>query len=144
MQWSYNYGAYRTGAAYMYNNTEKDEWKEAVDGLIDRLLDQFFPEEYDGETFAEYLCEPNSLCNFNEILSNGIVAPRLTSVALIVPDTYDQIFPKLQASAQAAALSCSGVGNNTCGIKWYTEEWDQSISMEQQIIATNILLSSYQ
>jgi mannan endo-1,6-alpha-mannosidase len=60
---------------------------------------------------------------------------------LIVPETYDRIFAKLQTSAQAAALSCSGAGNNTCGIKWYKSSWDGSIGMEQQIIATDILSS---
>ncbi|KAL4922943.1 glycoside hydrolase family 76 protein [Aspergillus undulatus] len=141
-QWSYNYGSYLTGAAYMYNYTEKAEWKEAVDGLLGKLLKEFFPQQYGGgKIFTEYLCEPKALCNFNEILFKGIVSTWLTSVALIVPETYNKIYTKLQTSAQAAAEQCSGAGNNTCGIKWYTEKWDQSIGMEQQIIATDILSS---
>ncbi|KAL2834885.1 mannan endo-1,6-alpha-mannosidase [Aspergillus cavernicola] len=139
-QWSYNYGAYLTGAAYMYNYTGKSEWKEAVDGLLDRVLDQFFPKQYGGGIISD-MCEPVSLCNFNEILFKGIVSAWLAFVAVVVPETYDLIFPKLQTSAQAAALSCSGAGNNTCGITWYTREWDKSIGMEQQIIATDILSS---
>ncbi|OJJ07435.1 hypothetical protein ASPVEDRAFT_142365 [Aspergillus versicolor CBS 583.65] len=139
-QWSYNYGAYLTGAAYMYNFTEKAEWKEAVDNLLEKVLKQFFPQKMGGgQIFSEFLCEPSGLCNFNEILFKGVVSHWLTLVALIVPETYDKIFPKLQTSAQAAAKACSGSGNNTCGIKWYTQKWDGSIGMEQQIIATDIL-----
>lgn len=92
-----------------------------------------------GKIFSEFLCEPSGLCNFNEILFKGVVSHWLTLVALLIPETYDKIFPKLQTSAQAAAQACSGSGNNTCGIKWYTEKWDGSIGMEQQIIATDIL-----
>ncbi|KAL5333026.1 glycoside hydrolase [Aspergillus crustosus] len=141
-QWSYNYGTYLIGAAYMYNHTQKATWREAVDGLLGKIFDQFFPEQHGGNIFSEFLCEPVELCNFNERLFKGIVSVWLTSVALVVPDTYDLIFPKLQASAVAAARSCSGAGNNTCGIKWYEQEWDGSIGMEQQTIATNILSSA--
>ncbi|KAL2803254.1 glycoside hydrolase [Aspergillus granulosus] len=141
-QWSYNYGTYLIGAAYMYNYTEKAEWKTAVDGLLGKLLDTFFPDQYGGgKIFSEYLCEAKELCNFNEILFKGIVSSWLAFVSLIVPETYDQIFPKLQTSAQAAALSCSGMDNNTCGVRWYQSKWDGWVGMEEQIIATDILSS---
>ncbi|KAL3472592.1 mannan endo-1,6-alpha-mannosidase [Aspergillus californicus] len=141
-QWSYNYGAYLTGAAYMYNYTEKAEWKTRVNGLLGVLLDTFFPDNMgDGKIFAEYLCEPKELCNYNEILFKGIVSTWLSAVAIIVPETYEQIFPKLQTSAQAAALSCSGSNNNTCGVRWYQSKWDGWTGMEEQIIATDILTS---
>ncbi|PYI00609.1 mannan endo-1,6-alpha-mannosidase [Aspergillus sclerotiicarbonarius CBS 121057] len=147
-QWSYNYGAYLMGAAYMFNYTGMGEWGDVVEGLLGRVLDQFFIiEDNDGDgeggdgggIFSEYLCEPSALCNFNEILFKGIVSSWLSAVAIVVPETYDRIFPNLQASAQAAALACTGADNNTCGIKWYTREWDLSIGMEQQIIATDVL-----
>ncbi|CEL03842.1 Putative Endo mannanase, GH76 family [Aspergillus calidoustus] len=141
-QWSYNYGTYLIGAAYMYNYTEKAEWKTAVDGLLGKLLDTFFPDQYGGgKVFAEFLCEAKELCNYNEILFKGIVSSWLTFVSLIVPETYDQIYPKLQTSAQAAALSCSGMDNNTCGVRWYESKWDGWVGMEEQIIATDILSS---
>ncbi|KAL2867764.1 glycoside hydrolase family 76 protein [Aspergillus lucknowensis] len=141
-QWSYNYGAYLMGAAYMYNYTEKATWKTAVDGLLGRILGTFFPKEMGGgEIMAEYLCEPKELCNYNEILFKGIVASWMAFVSLIVPETYGQIFPKLQTSAQAAAQSCSGMNNNTCGVRWYQSKWDGWVGMEEQIIATDILAS---
>ncbi|KAL5334198.1 glycoside hydrolase [Aspergillus crustosus] len=141
-QWSYNYGTYIIGAAYMYNLTEKTEWKTAVDGMLAKLLDTFFPDESGGgKIFSEYLCEPKELCNYNEILFKGIVSTWLTSVSLVVPETYDLIYPKLQTSAQAAALSCSGMNNNTCGVRWYESKWDGWVGMEEQIIATDVLSS---
>ncbi|KAL4933804.1 uncharacterized protein BDV17DRAFT_286615 [Aspergillus undulatus] len=62
-------------------------------------------------------------------------------MAIIVPDIYDLIFLKLQATAHTAILFYSGAGNNTYGIKWYAQRWDQTIGMEQQTIATSILSS---
>ncbi|KAL4914616.1 glycoside hydrolase [Aspergillus aurantiobrunneus] len=142
-QWSYNYGAYLTGAAFMYNYTEKPEWRKAVDGLLEQTLDKFFPKDQGGgNIMAEFLCEPSGLCNFNEILFKGVVATWLTTISLIVPDTWDKIYPKIQSSAKAAALGCSGANNNTCGVKWSIQKWDGTIGMEQQIIATDVLSSA--
>ncbi|KAL2825841.1 glycoside hydrolase [Aspergillus cavernicola] len=141
-QWSYNYGTYLIGAAYMYNLTETSEWKAAVDGLLGNLIDTFFTENLGGgNIMAETLCEPKELCNYNEILFKGIVTTWMVFVALVVPETYDQIFPKIQTSAQAAALSCSGSNNNTCGVRWYQSTWDGWTGMEEQIIATDVLSS---
>lgn len=62
----------------------------------------------------------------------------LANVALLVPSTYDTILPKLQSSAVGAAESCSGNGNNTCGVRWYGGKWDGKIGMEEDISATNV------
>ncbi|KAL2835415.1 mannan endo-1,6-alpha-mannosidase [Aspergillus pseudoustus] len=127
--WSYNYCAYLKGAAYMYNYTESAEWKRAVDGLLAKMLVEFFPERYGGGNIIFDICDP------------GIVSAWLISVTLVVPETHGRFFPKVQTSAQAAALSCSGAGNNSCSVKWSTQEWDLSIGMEQQISATFVLSS---
>ncbi|KAL4874531.1 glycosyl hydrolase family 76-domain-containing protein [Aspergillus karnatakaensis] len=140
-QWSYNYGIYLSGAAFMYNYTEKAEWKHVVDSLLGRMLMQFYPERYGGGKVFWEACDSVNLCNNNEKLFKGIVSMWLATVALLVPDTYDLIFPKLQTTAQAAALSCSGAGNDSCSVKWYESKWDGTIGMEQQISATSILSS---
>ncbi|KAE8376056.1 glycosyl hydrolase family 76-domain-containing protein [Aspergillus bertholletiae] len=139
-QWSYNYGTYLIGAAYMYNMTEKETWKTAVDGLLGVTLNTFFPKSFN-YIMSEVLCEPNEVCNDNEILFKGLVTGWLAFVALLVPSTYDQILPKLQASAQGAAASCSGMSNNTCGVRWHESKWDGWVGMEEQISATDILTS---
>ncbi|KAA8643769.1 hypothetical protein EYZ11_010740 [Aspergillus tanneri] len=140
-QWSYNYGAYIMGAAYMYNYTEQPKWKEAVDGLLGVTFGTFFPKQFNN-IMSEVLCEPNEVCNDNEILFKGLVVHWLAFTSNLVPSTYDQILPKLQASAQGAANSCSGMNNNTCGVRWYQNKWDGWVGMEEQIIATEALVSA--
>ncbi|KKK15427.1 hypothetical protein AOCH_001148 [Aspergillus ochraceoroseus] len=119
-QWTYNYGAFIMGAAYMYNYTEKARWKTAVDGLLNALFDGFFPEKYGGNIIRE-LCEPDESCNDNEILFRGLTTGWLGFTALLVPST--------------------GMSNNTCGVRWYQSKWDGEVGMEEQIIATDVLSS---
>ncbi|PWY94033.1 mannan endo-1,6-alpha-mannosidase [Aspergillus sclerotioniger CBS 115572] len=141
-QWSYNYGTFLMGAAYMYNYTGKAKWKTAVDGLLNVTLDTFFPASYGGNIMSEVLCEPAEVCNDNEILFKGLVTGWLGFVALVVPSTYDTILPKLQGSAVAAAASCTGMNNNTCGVRWYPKKWDGWNGMEEEIAVTNVLSSA--
>ncbi|PLN80214.1 mannan endo-1,6-alpha-mannosidase [Aspergillus taichungensis] len=139
-QWSYNYGTYLSGAAYLYNMTESDSWKEVVDGLLKVTLRTFFPQKYGGNILVEP-CDEKELCNQNEILFKGLVSGWLAFVALLVPSTYDQILPKLQASAEAAAASCTGMNNNTCSVRWYQKKWDGWNGLEEQVIATDVITS---
>ncbi|KAJ5420175.1 Six-hairpin glycosidase [Penicillium sp. CMV-2018d] len=139
-QWTYNYGTYLMGAAYMYNFTNGDEkWKKPVDGLLGKTLKSFFP---NGDVFEDITCEPIKKCNFNEILFKGLTSSWLAFTALLVPDTAAQIKPKLASSAMAAAKSCTGNNNNSCGITWYQNKWDGSTGMEQEISATNVFLAN--
>ncbi|KAJ5256647.1 Mannan endo-1-6-alpha-mannosidase DCW1 [Penicillium angulare] len=138
-QWSYNYGTYMMGAAYMYNYTNGSTvWLEAVNGLLNKTFDHFLTDDI----LEEKLCEPSASCNDNEILFKGLVSSWLSFTALLVPSTYDTILPVLQTSAQAAAKSCTGLNNNTCGVTWYKSEYDGLIGMEEQISATNIFVAN--
>ncbi|KAH1601576.1 hypothetical protein KXV53_004717 [Aspergillus fumigatus] len=140
-QWSYNYGTYLMGAAYMWNYTNgtNSKWATAVDGLLNNTLDIFFPAKYGGNIMSEVLCEPNEVCNDNEILFKGLVTSWLAFTALLVPSTYDRILPKLQGSAVAAGATCTGNGNNSCGVRWYASKWDGWTGMEEQISVTDVL-----
>ncbi|RLL95952.1 hypothetical protein CFD26_106204 [Aspergillus turcosus] len=140
-QWSYNYGTYLMGAAYMWNYTNGTEpkWETAVDGLLNRTFDIFFPAAYGGNIMSEVACEPIESCNDNEILFKGLVTSWLAFTALLVPSTYDRILPKLQGSAVAAADTCTGNGNNSCGVRWYTKKWDGWTGMEEEISVADVL-----
>ncbi|KAL5359001.1 glycosyl hydrolase family 76-domain-containing protein [Aspergillus floccosus] len=140
-QWTYNYGVYLGGAAYMYNYTDgtNSKWTSAVDGLLNVTLDKFFPSMYGGNVMSEITCEPKEVCNNNEIIFKGLLSMWLAFTALIVPSTYDAILPKLQGSAVAAAKACTGNSNNTCGVRWYTEKWDGWSGLEEQMSVTSIL-----
>ncbi|KAJ5698431.1 mannan endo-1-6-alpha-mannosidase [Penicillium macrosclerotiorum] len=135
--WSYNYGAYLMGAAYMYNHTQDSVWLAAVNGLLNSTFNTFFLKST-GYVMEDVTCEPREICNNNEILFKGLVSTWLSYTALLVPSTYDTILPKLQSSAEAAAKSCTGNNNNTCGVQWYKSEWDGWTGMEEQISVSQI------
>lgn len=140
-QWSYNYGTFIMGSAYMHNYTSDDKWLKRVNGFLGTTFTTFFPKRLGGNTMQEP-CEPTEQCNSNEILFKGLVTSWLAYTALFIPSTKDKIQPKLKASAEAAADSCAGMGNNTCGVRWYQHKWDGWNGMEEQIIATNVFMSN--
>ncbi|OJJ50372.1 hypothetical protein ASPZODRAFT_128988 [Penicilliopsis zonata CBS 506.65] len=138
-QWTYNYGTYIMGAAYMYNYTNgTTKWLDAVTGLLNVTLDRFFPSSHGGEIMSEILCEPTEVCNDNEIIFKGLLSTWLAFTSLVVPSTYDEIWPKLQGSAQGAAATCIGNSNNTCGVRWYGDVWDGWSGLEEQMSTTSI------
>lgn len=101
-----------------------------------------FAPESNGGILEEVVCEPSEACNDNEILFKGLVSSWLSFTALMVPSQYDTILAKLQTSAKAAALSCTGHDNNTCGVRWYMSEYDGWIGMEEEISANNIFVAN--
>ncbi|EYE93204.1 glycoside hydrolase family 76 protein [Aspergillus ruber CBS 135680] len=142
-QWSYNYGTILSGAAYMYaytNGTAKTKWQNAVNGLVNVTLDTFFPAKYD--YVMSEICEPNEVCNNNEILFKGLTSAWLAFASVLVPSTSSQILPKLQSSAEAAAEACTGNSNNTCGVRWYTRTWDGWSGLEEQMSALSVFSSN--
>lgn len=108
---------------------------------MNKTFDHFFPDS-NGGIFEEVVCEPSESCNDNEILFKGLVSSWLSFTALLVPSTYSTILPYLQTSAKAAALSCTGHSNNTCGVRWYQSTYDGWIGMEEQISATNLFVAN--
>lgn len=105
-----------------------------------QTFDHFFPQS-NGGIFEEVTCEPREICNRNEVLFKGLVSSWLSFTALLVPSTYNTILPKLQTSATAAAASCTGYNNNTCGVRWYQSKWDGWIGMEEEISAADVFVS---
>lgn len=100
-------------------------------------LRTFFPKE-SGYVMEDITCEPREICNNNEVLFKGLLSTWLSYTALVVPTTYDLIMPKLQSSAVAAAKSCTGNGNYTCGVQWYKSQWDGWTGMEEQISVSQV------
>lgn len=95
----------------------------------------FFP---NGNIIEDITCEPREICNNNEILFKGLTSQWLAYTAIMVPPTADKIWPKLQSSGTAAGASCTGHGNNTCGVRWYQSKWDGWTGMEEQISASQV------
>lgn len=61
----------------------------------------------------------------------------------MAPFTYDQIIPKLRASAMAAAQTCTGGDKGTsCGLKWTQGSWDGSKGVGEQMSALEVFQSN--
>ncbi|CAK43770.1 uncharacterized protein An01g06500 [Aspergillus niger] len=144
IQWTYNYGTYLSGAAYMYNLTNgADKWKKGLDGLLASTFSRFFPKEYGSNIMSEISCEPNMMCDRNQDCFKGFLSSWLTFTTTIAPYTADQILPKIQQSALAAAKQCSGGDSGTqCGRRWYQAQWDGETSLESDMSALSVFSSN--
>ncbi|OOF99716.1 glycoside hydrolase family 76 protein [Aspergillus carbonarius ITEM 5010] len=153
-QWTYNYGTYLVGAAFMYNHTNgSTKWLDRVNNLLDSTFTRFFPAAYlNGTVLSEVACEPILSCDRNQLCFKGYVAMWLAFTALLVPSTNDRIVPKLQGSASAISKQCSGSADgmdNLCGVRWYQDTWDGSLGLEVQMsalggVTSNLMLLSTQ
>ena len=172
LQWTYNYGLYLMGAAFMYNYVSSSraplifpkssaprsscdsglttaqtngaqEWSDAVHGILGTTFSTFFPSKYGSNVMSEVACEPNMKCDRNQDCFKGFLSLWLAFTAYLVPDTAAQIVPKLQGSANAAAKQCSGGGSGTfCGRRWWQSTWDGTQSLEEQMSATSIFTAN--
>jgi mannan endo-1,6-alpha-mannosidase len=73
-------------------------------------------------------------------LFKGHTSSWLGWTAILVPQIYEQILPRLQATAKAAAAACTGPeqNGNQCGSAWYQSEFDGRTGMEQEISASDL------
>ncbi|KAI9368606.1 mannan endo-1,6-alpha-mannosidase [Aspergillus egyptiacus] len=143
-QWTYNYGTYLSGAAYMYDLTNGDvKWKAAIDGLLYTIWKTFFPQKFGGQLMSEISCEKTMTCNLDEDSFKGLLSSWLTFTATMVPHTAGKIIPKIQQSAIAAARQCSGGDSGTaCGRRWHQNTWDGTSSLESDMSALSVLSSA--
>ncbi|RDW70693.1 glycoside hydrolase family 76 protein [Aspergillus mulundensis] len=136
-QWTYNYGAYIGGAAYMYNVTNGGQkWKAGIDGLLATTWKTFFAKE----AMSEIWCEQTMTCDRNEDMFKGFLSSWLTSTAIIAPYTASEIVPRIQRSALGAAQQC--LNGQSCGRRWHQEEWDGSATMQSDMSALSVFSSA--
>lgn len=133
LAWTYNYGTMMIGAAYLYSFTQDPMWETRVQQILTGAFHLFFPAEYGGNIMSEFQCEPASNCNNDQSSFKAYLSRWLAVTAILVPSTADQITPKLQASAAAAAQQCTGGDNGRmCGRRWYAT-WDGTSGVGQQV-----------
>lgn len=148
MQWSYNYGIYFAGSAYMYNLTNGGEkWKHAVDGLLNTTFRTFFPQQYGGMIMSEAACEPQLPqvlpCDGNQSTFKSLVSAWLAFTTTIMPYTLDEILPRLKGSAIGAAKQCSGPSpDKKCGQRWYLDEYDGTTGLREHMCALSIFTAN--
>lgn len=127
----------------MCQTNGSQKWKDRLDGLLKPTYSTFFPAQYGGDTMSEVSCEPVNTCDRNMICFKGFLSSWLTFTSLIAPYTYNDILPKLQKSAQAAANSCTGGDDGEhCGISWVENKFDGHSGLEEQMAALSIFSSN--
>lgn len=133
--WSYNYGLYLAGAAYMHAHTNDSKWTDRVN-MLWKGSDVFFKDDI----MYEAACQPSGKCNNDQRCFKGIFSRFLGLTAQLVPDLREDILTKLNASAQAAAKSCSGGSDgHTCGLNWFEGKWDDMFGLGEQISALEVI-----
>ncbi|KAH6653041.1 family 76 glycosyl hydrolase [Truncatella angustata] len=145
---TYNAGIFVHGAAFMYNMTESDTWKERVTGLVTSISTTFFQ----NGIMWEPPCESTSAgCNTDQQAFKGHLARWLAYTAKLAPFTYDTIKPLLESSATAAAEQCSGSpasswkghSGTACGFSWLANStWDGHYGVGEQMNAMSVIMSN--
>ncbi|KAK4169695.1 family 76 putative glycoside hydrolase [Cladorrhinum sp. PSN259] len=121
VQFSVGAGLLLQGAAYMYNSSTGDaqtRWRNRLSPLVNRTLDQFFP---DNGPFVERPCELEErvTCNRDMRFYKGIVIRQLATASELAPFLSSAITPKLKTSAEGAVKSCTGgESGRLCGFRW--------------------------
>ncbi|OBA24144.1 mannan endo-1,6-alpha-mannosidase [Metschnikowia bicuspidata var. bicuspidata NRRL YB-4993] len=137
-EWSYTYGIFMSGYAYLYNATGETKWKTAAQDVID--ASSYF---FNGSIMTETTCAYSDVCNTDQRSFRSLFSRCLGLTATLIPDTYDTIFTGwLVPSAQGAAESCSGGTDGiTCGMNWAYGGWDGKYGLGEQMSALDCVMS---
>lgn len=138
-EWSYNIGVYMYGAAAMAaanaNNTG-GTWSGRVEGFVSTASGVFFtPFPNATGIMYEHQCEVPNNCDTDQLSFKAYLSRWMSKSALLVPSIQANVTSLLQTSATGAAASCSGLNNNTCGTRWYTNGWDGTVGLGQELTA---------
>ena len=139
-QWTYNLAVYLYGAAVMQNYTNSSSvWVQRTSGLLDATATFVSPFENSTNIIFEAKCELTSTCNVDQFSFKAYLARWLAGTSLLAPFTAGRIGLVLKASALGAANACTaGPYGNTCGGKWYLNEYDGTGGLGQQLSAMEV------
>ncbi|KAI7198187.1 mannan endo-1,6-alpha-mannosidase-like protein [Hortaea werneckii] len=148
-QYSYNIASYLHGAANMFAYSGSGNgssggtlWEGRVHNMITAANQTFFsPYQNATGVMYEQICEPRELCNTDQASFKGSLARWMSKSAALVPSAKEGVMDLLRTSAEGAAQSCSGLGNSTCGTKWYTGVYDGVTGFGQQVSGLEVMLS---
>ena len=93
-----------------------------------------------GDIMCEVACETpaTQTCNYDQPSFKAYLSRWLAVTGQLVPSVADQINKRLQASAAAAAVQCSGQNKNMCGRRWYQNTWDGMFGVGEQMSAMSV------
>ncbi|KAL1614922.1 hypothetical protein SLS54_009371 [Diplodia seriata] len=140
-QWTYIYGVYIAGTAYMYNHTRDALWLDRTNKLLQTIETTFFVASANGATGGKVmyeLCEPSGECDIDQQSFKAYLSRWLALTAQLAPSTASRIFALLRPSALGAAQQCSGSGGkaaDACGRRWDQVAWDGTSGMCEQMAA---------
>lgn len=136
LKWTYNVGVFMYGAAVMLDHTgDAATWQPHVDGFIGAAQKKFT----DSNILQED-CEAKGDCNTDQLSFKAYLSRWLAATAALVPSTQPTVLPMLQASVNGALASCNGGPNqNTCGIQWPINAYDDLTGVGQQMAALEIV-----
>ena len=116
------------------SQTSDPKWKVRTTGIITGL-DVFFQ----NNVMYEVACEPQAMCDTDQQSFKAYVARWMAATIKVAPWTQPLLWPKLEASAQAAAAQCSGP-DNACGLQWTKgSQYDGLTGVGQQMSAMEVI-----
>lgn len=136
-QFSYNAAVWIQGCAFMWNVTQKEEWKERASKLTDRTFAYFFPNNIAKEVSCEL--EDRVQCTTDMKSFKGYLHRWLAQSAQLVPALHDKIMTTLKTSAEAAVKACTPDG--LCGVRWDKGSYDGDAGVGQQMNVLGALMS---
>ncbi|QFZ25251.1 putative 6-D-mannanase [Clavispora lusitaniae] len=137
-KWSYTYGVYLAGCAYLYNATGNETWETGVAQILD--ASSYF---FNNSIMTETTCAQSNSCNNDQRSFRSLFARCLSLTAGLMPEHFDQIYNNwIVPSAKAAAGSCSGGSDHiTCGENWSVDGWDGKYGLGEQISAGETIMA---
>ncbi len=90
---------------------------------------------------TEPACEPDRICNIDQLSFKAYLSRWLASTTKLAPYTFRTIKPLLRSSAQAAAKQCSGGDTGRkCGHRWIDgKKYDGSEGVGQMMSALEVM-----
>ncbi|KAK9477389.1 glycoside hydrolase [Lipomyces japonicus] len=133
IQWTYNAACFLAGAAYMYNYTESEVWRNRTQSILDGLY--VFFDDKTGIMY-EVACEINKKCDTDQKSFKAYLSRFMGLTAQLAPWTYDTVRQHLVQTSVGVASSCTGGSDGvTCGVTWLTGTWDGNWGLGEQMAA---------
>ncbi|KAL9095935.1 MAG: hypothetical protein Q9165_001933 [Trypethelium subeluteriae] len=161
IQWSANFSPLISGSAILSNitnGTQQTTWQTRTQGLLSATSPWFSSPSSSSNSSSssssspstpknilyEAACEPSQTCTADTLTYKGLLASSLAQTALFDPANAARILPILQASAPAAAQSCSGktaASQSACGVSWLGGGFDGDSGLSQEYAALSAVLA---
>jgi len=97
----------------------------------------------------EVACESTGKCDTDQQSFKGYLARWMAASIKVAPFVESWVMPRLQASAQAAVMTCTaGIDGNQCGLEWTKQANDGNMGVGEQLAALevvqgNLIMESY-